>query len=325
MRALGGPAPKPLAISRYGLGRLSRLLSAAGVVLCWLSFAVVDAVLSLMLWSEPHPETILIYTSPMLAVIPWILRMAGARGQVIVYYDFIEIRHSRVLREPIFLHRDHVSRILIDDGATTGLARFPTGDPNEPLLWTDRVVRKQHPDRPLIGDGILPNLAIVLKAPLPMTMARSSLTALSMGCELPPPKRSGRARALLLAMEDLNPVRIALGGWPAEEASERGHAIPPQVAAAAAHVNTDAAILATLSAGTGILTLVNPLVASIPFLGSLFFAFRMVRRRQRAEEQARSEIAGRIELGSSDERATALAAINANFGDARSEGPPIKL
>jgi hypothetical protein len=320
MRAIGGIGSTRHAITRSAHGTLLRYLTAAGVVLGWLGLAVLDAVLSLIFWTEPNPA-ILIYTAPVLAVVPWILKMAAAKGSMVVYPDHLEIRHGRLLKRPIFLERAQVSRVLIDDGSTTGRARFPTGDVNEPLLWTDPVPRRQHADRPLIGDGSLPNLAIVLTAPLRMSMARSSLAALAMPGEIPPPRRDGLARALLLPMAELDPVRIALAGWPTEEAAARGHMIPEQVAASAERVGQEAAVMVTLAMATAMLLLFQPELAVFTFIASLFFIWRTVSARRRAETEARAFVSGRIAWDSAD-GATALAAIDANFGNSGSHPPP---
>ena len=154
-----------LEISRSGQARFLRLCFALGVVGLWLGLQLADVVLSLMLWSEPNFPEVLVYTSPVLLVVPWILRMALARGRVTVEPDRLTIRHPRVLRRDLVVPREQVARVIVDDGAATGRARFATGDPAEPLLWTDPVVTRQYADRPLIGDALLPNLALVLASP----------------------------------------------------------------------------------------------------------------------------------------------------------------
>lgn len=318
MEALYGYVPKQLAISRSLPARLSRLMLAGGVILCWLSLGVMDLVFSVMFFSEPHPE-ILLYASPMLAVVPWILGMASARGRVVVHADHLEIRHRRVLKRAIFLHRHEVRRILIDDGAITGRARFPTGDKNEPLLWTDPVPRKQHGDRPLIGDAILPNLAIVPVVPLRMTMARGALAAIPV--DIDPPPRGADARALLLSMENLEAVRAALADWPVSEPDVLADAIPSEVADAATRVEADASIMVAFATATGLTVVAAPMLAPIPFAASLYFVWRMMKRRHEAEARARAEVAGRTGWETA-ERTTAVAAIDANFGRAHSEGPP---
>jgi hypothetical protein len=80
MRAIGGIGSTRHAITRSAHGTLLRYLTAAGVVLGWLGLAVLDAVLSLIFWTEPNPA-ILIYTAPVLAVVPWILKMPRPRAR----------------------------------------------------------------------------------------------------------------------------------------------------------------------------------------------------------------------------------------------------
>lgn len=242
------------------------------------------------------------------------MAMANARGTVLVHHDSIEIRHRRILRHPLIIPRAQVARVLLDDGAATGRARFATGDVTEPLLWTDPVPRRQRADLPLIGDDLLPNTAIVLTAPLAMDAARDWLTAVPVSCELPPPRRHGQARALLLTMDGLEAVRMALVSWPVEQPDVL-HAIPDQVAAAAARVPRDAGVAVVLAVVGAVCMTVNPyLLLPIWFAVSLLFAATMVKRRQATAEAARADVAQRAPTMTPEAQATALAAIDANLG-----------
>ncbi len=283
MRAAVAQAPE-LAISRSASGTLLRYAAAVGVMLAWLGFAAMDAVLSLMFWTEPNPE-VLIYTSPMLAVIPWILQMAGARGYVVAFPDHLEIRHRRLLKRPIFLDRPQVNRILLADDSTAGWGSFSAEEGGEPGSWTDPRGPKQNPDRPVFGDGVLPNLSIALTEPLATVAARSSFAALTASRELPPPRRDGRASVLLLAMEDPVAVRAALADWPIEEVMSNGRAA--SAAAAADQAGRDAAVLVMLATATATLLLVEPALAMAPLCISVATVVFGVRRRRRADEIGR--------------------------------------
>ena len=293
--------------------RLLRLGTALMVVLGWAALQLADVVMSLMLWTEPNFPEVLVVTSPVLLAVPWIVWMATARGVVEVHPDSLVIRHRRVLRRPLVVPRAQVRRVLLDDGSATGRARFATGDPAEPLLWTDPVVRRQHDDRPIIGDGMLPNLAVELVTPLTMDAARDGLSAVPANCEIGPPRRRGQARALLLAMEDLDAVRRGMAGWPVET-PDAARAVPPQVAEAARQVPKDAAALVALCTLTALL-LAGGLHALVPFSFALsaVYVVQMVRRRQAAAESAREEVSRRSAFLSPEERATAMAAIDANL------------
>ena len=275
MRGVSGQAPE-LAISQSAHGTLRRYFAAVGVVLAWLSLALMDAVLSLMFWTEPNPE-ILLYTAPMLAVVPWILQMAGARGRVVISLDHIEIRHRRMLKRAIFLDRPQVSRVLLNEDSTEGWAGLETGNVDVSPLWTHPSPRKQHADSPLLGDGVPPNVAIVLARPLSMSMARSSLASLTMSRELPPPRRDGQARVLLLAMEDLAAVRVALADWPTEAVA--GGAAPERVAAAA-RLGREAAVITMLVTATAMLLMIDPALAVVPFFIALLVVLTGARRRR---------------------------------------------
>lgn len=301
--------------------RVLRLGMALMVVLGWAALQLADVILSLMLWSEPNFPEVLLVTSPVLLVVPWIVWMATAQGVVEVHPDSLVIHHRRVLRRPLVVPRAQVRRVLLDDGAATGRARFATGDPAEPLLWTDPVVRRQHDDRPIIGDGLLPNVAIELATPMPMDAARDEITAVPANCEIRPPRRRGQARALLLAMEDLEAVRRGMVGWPVETPDATG-AIPPQVAEAARQVPQDAAVMVVLCTVTA-LFLATGLHALVPFAFGLnvLYVVQMVRRRQAAAEAAREEVRSRAGVLSPQERATAMAAIDANLNTG-SKPPP---
>lgn len=291
-----------------------RVCAALAVVGAWLALQLADVILSLMLWSEPSFPEVLVYTSPMLLVVPWMLYMAFARGVVLVEPDRLVIRHPRVLRRDLVVPRAQVARIIVDDGAATGRARFATGDPEEPLLWTDPVVTRQRPGRPLLGDALLPNVAIVLDEPLAMEAARDVLTFVPVGCEIGPPPRAD-AQALLLTMEDLEHVRAAFATWPLDR-SDPTMVIPPQVAAGAAQVPRDAAGLVLLSmAGAMLLVMEQYWLLPALFLLSLVFVNDMVKRRAEAAEAAREEVFRRDM--SPQDRATALAAIEANLGTRR--------
>jgi hypothetical protein len=287
-----------------------RVCAALGVVGAWLALQLADVILSLMLWSEPSFPDVLVYTSPMLLVVAWLLYLALARGTVTVEPDRLVIRHPRVLRRDLVVPREQVARIIVDDGAATGRARFATGDPAEPLLWTDPVVTRQYVDRPLIGDALLPNVALVLEHPLVMDAARDGITSVPV-CDIGPPPRES-ARALLLTLSDLDAVRTALATWPLDR-TDPAAVIPPQVAEGAAQVPRDAAGLVVL-AMMGSLLLVLELHWLLPVLFIVAFAYvsDMVKRRAKAAEAARAEVRSRG-LGPRDE-ATALAAIDANLG-----------
>lgn len=309
-----------LRMRRLERARFARLATAALAVLLWLGLGLVDLVLSAMFFSDPSPE-ILLFSSPLLLAAPWIAWMANARGRVEIRHDALVISHRRILRRPIVVPRQQVQRILLDDGAATGRARFATGDVHEPLLWTDPVPRRQRADRPLIGDGVLPNVAVMLHQPLPMDAVRDPITAVALGHDLDPPRRGTQARALLLSMEDLEAVRLALAGWPVEQ-SDAAAVIPPQVAAAAARVNADALLFVLLSAGFALLAAKSLLIVLPFWLGlSLYLVYRMQVRRVTAATEARAELDRRAATMSPAERATAHAAIEANLGT-RSFGPP---
>jgi hypothetical protein len=311
--------PIRLRIHASAAARIMRFGMALMVVLGWLALQVADVILSLMLWSEPSFPDVLVMTSPVLLAVPWILWMAAAGGVVEVHPDALVIRHRRVLRRPLTIPRSQVRRVLLDDGSATGRARFATGDPAEPLLWTDPVVRRQHADRPVVGDALLPNLAVVLEEPLVMDAARDSLTALTFGGEVAPPRRSGAARALLFAMEDLHAVRAALVGWPVEMADGAG-AVPPEVAEAARRVPREAAAWVVLSALVALLTIAELYaLAAASFVLVLVLVAQSVRRRQETADAARQRV--RASALSPRDRATALAAIDVNLGR-RSTPPP---
>ena len=305
--------PARLVIDSSASARVMRLGMAVMVVLGWVALQVADVVLSVMFFSEPNFPEVALVTSPVLLAVPWIVAMASARGVVEVHPGSLVVRHRRVLRRPLVIARTDVRRILLDDGSATGRARFATGDPAEPLLWTDPVVRRQHDDRPIIGDSLLPNMAIELHTPLAMDAARDEITAVPANCEITPPRRRGRARALLLAMEDLDAVRRAMVGWPVET-PDAAAVIPREVAEAARRVPQDARALVAMSAVTGLL-LAAELYALAPFAFGLtmLYVVGMVRRRQAAAQSAREAVGRRSAFLSPEDRATAMAAIDANL------------
>ncbi len=311
-----------LQITRFERERWARLARAGLLVAVWLGLGLVSVVLSLMLWTEPSAIVLLI-GSPMLLPVPWIVVRANARGQIRVFRDAVEIRHRRVLRRPLIVPRAQVERVLLDDGSATGRARFPTGDEREPLLWTDAIPSRQHDDRPLIGDSVLPNLALVLREPLPMDAARGRLAAVADGCEMAPPRPEGHARALLLAMDDLDAAAVAFAGWPIERPDVR-HVIPPEVAEAAARAPKDANLFLALAA-VGAMLVTAKLFVLVPvwFAVSAVVLHRMIGRRRQAGDTARADVARRAASLSPADRAAALAAIDTNLGSAaESFGPP---
>src|SRR5688572_20309716 len=100
MLGIGEPIVLPL--RHRASARMSRTLGAVGVVIGWLALFVGDLILSVMLFSSPHPE-ILLYTSPLLLAVPVIL--AGLRpGQLVVHHDALELRYPRMLRRPLVLN-----------------------------------------------------------------------------------------------------------------------------------------------------------------------------------------------------------------------------
>jgi hypothetical protein len=306
---VGVGEPVALPIRRLGRARLTRWLMALSVVAGWLALFVADAIFSLMLFSGPHPE-ILLWTSPMLLAVPWILSGLG-QGRLLVRPDALEVRYSRLLKRPLVIPRALVARVLLDDGSATGRARFATGDPAAPLLWTDPVPLRQRDDLPLIGDAELPNLAVVLHEPLPLAAFRGPPTAITATGEMPPPRPGREARGLVFAVEDLEAARLALAGWPVEQ-PDVAAVIPAEVADSAARVPGDAAVFVALAC-LGALTLVTSLYFLFPvWVGlSMWWAVVMVRRRQRAEAAARAAVGDRLMTPA--ERATATAAIDANF------------
>lgn len=304
--------PARLPIRASARGRLLRLGMAFAVIALWAGLQLADIVLSLMLWSEPNFPEVALLTSPMLLAVPWMLGMAFARGHLEVRPDALVVHHRRVLRHPLVIPRDQVRRVLIDDGSATGRARFPTGDPAEPLVWTDPVVRRQRPGRAIIGDDLLPDLAIELHEPIGLDAARGSLGAVSASAEIPPPPRGTRARWLLLAMEDLEAARTALVGYRVELPPEG--VVPPQVAEAARRVPQDAAMLLTIATiGAGFLVLGEPVLwGGWMALGFVWVA-SMTRRRQAAARDARADLERRAAGLSPEDRATAGAAVDANL------------
>lgn len=311
--------PTRLTIARSSREHAARLSMAGLAVIAWVCLVMLDVFLSAMFFSSPSPGMWLV-TSPLLAAAAWIAWVTSRRGEVEVHHDRLVIRHPRVLRRPLVVPREQVARVLLDDGAATGGARFFTGDEREPLLWTDPLPRRQHADRPLIGDGIVPNVAVVLARPLAITGARDPLTAAPAPGDVPPP-RPGEARALLLALEDLPAARFAFAGWNVQEAGA-AQVIPPQVAAAAARVPVDAATLLLLAAFAAALTIENQLIGYVIWVpAALALVMRMQRRRQRQAAEARADVAGRPMTPA--QRAAALAAIDANLGAPPSQGPPV--
>lgn len=311
---------EPLLIARLQRARIARMALAGGIVLGWLSLWLIDVVLSVMFFTEPDHE-LLVLTSPVLLAVPWIVVMANARGRVEVTPEALVIRHLRVLRRPLVVPREQVRRILLDDGEATGRARFATGDPDEPLLWTDPVPTHQLEGRALIGDSLLPNLAVVVDPPMAMDAARDVVTAVPFGREIDPPRRRTRARAILLAVEDLEAAQRALAGWPVERPQLAG-VIPAEVPEAAARVPEDAAGLVLLAVVGAATLVLMPLLFPVVLAGQAYFVYRMVTRRREAAEAARAEVERRAASLGPVERATALAAIDANLGPRRSFGPP---
>ncbi len=314
MLGIGEPVVVPL--RHLARARASRTLAAVGVVAAWLALFLAELILSVMFFSEPHPE-ILLYTSPMLLAVPVILG-GLRRGRLLVHHDVLALHYPRMLRRPLVLDRLHVERVLLDDGSATGRARFATGDPSRPLLWTEAVALRQHDRRPLFGDQDLPNLAIVLRTPIPLDAARNPWVTITMAGEMEPPRPSGEADAILLTVESLEDARLALTGWQVEQPDVSG-VIPAEVAVAARRVPQDAAIFVVL-AFLGAIGLVGGMWPLFPlFMGlSMWWAVGMVRRRQAQEAAARAALDDR--LMSPADRATATAAIDANFR--RSVGPP---
>lgn len=289
-------------------------------MLSWVALVLLDVFLSAMFFSSPSPSLWLV-TSPLLLAAAWVAWMAGRRGTVEVHHDRLVIDHPRVLRRPLSVGRDQVARVLLDDGSATGGARFFTGDEREPLLWTDPVPRRQYPDRPLIGDALLPNVAIVLAWPLPIDVARDPYTATPAPGDVPPPLK-GDARALMFALDDVESARTAFSGWNVQDA-RAATVVPPHVAAAAARVPVDATLLLVLATLVAVVTLDNHLVGYlIWFPLALALVLRVQRRRQAQGAAARADVERRASRMTPAERAAAHAAIDANLGPRPSQGPP---
>ena len=319
MAPVGDPVSLPIRRSWPAL--LMRLGLAAGVVVAWLAIWVLEHLMSFIFWTEPDGGVLLTF-APMLLAVPWLLYMALARGTVRVHHDALEIRHPRILRRPLTVPRTQVKRVQLDDGAATGCARFPTGDPGEPLLWTDRMPRRQRGDRALLGDAVLPNLAIELHTPLEMDAARDPITSIPVERDMAPPRRSTPARVLMVALEDLEGARSAFAGWPLER-PDLAAVIPPQVAAANARIPQDAAgfvLVATF--GAVLLTLeLYPLL--VVWAGVAFwFVKDVVQRRQEAAAAAREDLDRRAASMTASAVVRSLAVIDANLGTGASQGPP---
>lgn len=313
--------PTRLLVARSERARLGRLGLAAGAVISWVVLVAADLFLSVMFFSDPDPW-VAILTSPLLLLAPYLASMAGARGAVEVHADSLVIRHPRVLRRPLVVPRTQVARVIIDDGEATGRARFATGDPQEPLLWTSGEPTRQRADRPLIGDSLLPNLAIVLERPLSMEAARDAFTAVPFTREIDPPPRHGLAEVLMLTLEDADGARRALAGWPVQE-PVAPHVVPQQVAAAAARVPQDATTVLIVAAVIAAVTIEHQAIGFLIWLPiALLMVQRMARRRGEQAAAARADLARRAPSLTAAERVTAAAAIEANLGGPTSQGPP---
>lgn len=278
MRAPIGQQPAVvLQIRRDPGGRLSRLILAGALIVTWLGFAVLDAIFSFMMFfSEPNTVEVLAYTSPLLAPIPWILQMAHAKGRIVVYPDHVEIRHRRLFSRPIFLSREEVAKVVIDAGSGLSSGRFPTGDPDFPLLWPGPDYGESRPTLPTITDGFSPNLALILTSPIPMSMARHHLSAVPVGGPpgSEPPRRNALADALLFAVEDLNAARTAFAAWPVDEPLHSvGVSAPESVEGRIAAASM---ALLGLSLLTGIALTEAPVIAPFAFAGCVLVMARAV-------------------------------------------------
>lgn len=146
--------------------------------------------------------------------------MALARGSVEIDASQLVVRHRRVLRRPLRIARSEVRAVALDEG-WSGNARFPSTDPAQPFLWTDRRPVRQDRRRPLLGDAKLPNVALILDPPQVIRQARDPITALPTPRDPGPPSRRVPAEIIFLTLADTADVRTALAGWPLEDALER--------------------------------------------------------------------------------------------------------
>ena len=64
----------------------------------------------------------IVHTSTVLLVVPWLAYLALGRGTVTVEPGRLVIRHPRVLRRDLVVPRDGWRAIIVDDGAATGRA-----------------------------------------------------------------------------------------------------------------------------------------------------------------------------------------------------------
>lgn len=193
--------PRTLPLSRNHAANALRVGTAvalvAGVSLVGLFVAAMDAFSG---GSGSDALLFLLLLGPLLGMVGYVSRLTLRPARLVVHADALEVIHPRMLSRPLVIPRSNVRATYV-------------GDADQPLLRAGRSVGDRDPLRPVIGDGVMPNLVIELISPVAIDQARGAWVAAAMRGEPDPPSPTDPVTAVVLAVADPGAARQALAGW----------------------------------------------------------------------------------------------------------------